>query len=97
MTSDGRRVSPVARRAAAAKNVNLDKVDGSGIGGKILKADVLSGDGTAPAAPEPDDDAKPLRGPAAMLAQAMNTSREVPTATSLRTAPVDVLDAKRKA
>ena len=32
-----------------------------------------------------------------MLAQAMNESRSVPTATSFRTLPVDVLDAKRKA
>ena len=32
-----------------------------------------------------------------MLAQAMNESRSVPTATSFRTLPVDVLDAKRRA
>ena len=32
-----------------------------------------------------------------MLAQAMNESRSMPTATSFRTLPVDVLDAKRKA
>ncbi len=42
-------------------------------------------------------EAKPLRGPAAMLAQAMNESREVPTATSFRTISVDTLDAKRRA
>ena len=40
---------------------------------------------------------KALRGPAAMLAQAMDESREVPTATSFRTIAVDTLDAKRKA
>ncbi|MDQ2940033.1 MAG: multifunctional oxoglutarate decarboxylase/oxoglutarate dehydrogenase thiamine pyrophosphate-binding subunit/dihydrolipoyllysine-residue succinyltransferase subunit, partial [Actinomycetota bacterium] len=40
---------------------------------------------------------KPLRGPAAMLANAMNESRTVPTATSFRTIAVDTLDAKRKA
>ena len=50
----------------------------------------------APAAAAPGE-AKPLRGPAAMLAQAMNESRSMPTATSFRTLPVDVLDAKRKA
>ena len=38
-----------------------------------------------------------MRGPAAMLAQAMDESREVPTATSFRTVAVDTLDAKRKA
>src|SRR5919108_939648 len=32
-----------------------------------------------------------------MLAEAMNESRSMPTATSFRTLPVDVLDAKRKA
>ena len=32
-----------------------------------------------------------------MLAQAMDESREVPTATSFRTIAVDTLDAKRKA
>ncbi len=53
-------------------------------------------------APQPDrcsppGETKPLRGPAAMLAQAMNESRSVPTATSFRTLPVDVLDAKRRA
>ncbi len=42
-------------------------------------------------------EAKPLRGPAAMLAQAMDESRAVPTATSFRTIAVDTLDAKRKA
>ena len=42
-------------------------------------------------------EAKQLRGPAAMLAKAMDESREVPTATSFRTIAVDTLDAKRKA
>src|SRR6201746_922925 len=40
---------------------------------------------------------KALRGPAAMLAKAMDESRAVPTATSFRTIAVDTLDAKRKA
>ena len=46
---------------------------------------------------QPRREAKQLRGPAAMLAQAMDESREVPTATSFRTIAVDTLDAKRKA
>ena len=89
------RVSPVARRIAAASGVDLNAVQGSGAGGKVTKADVLAaadGTGQAPAA-----EVKPLRGPAAILAQAMNESRSMPTATSFRTLPVDVLDAKRKA
>jgi 2-oxoglutarate dehydrogenase E1 component len=99
---DGKRASPVARRAAAANGVDLSAVSGSGPGGKVTKADVLAaanrGDGAA--APGPAltaGEAKPLRGPAGMLAQAMNESRSVPTATSFRTLPVDVLDAKRRA
>ena len=49
----------------------------------------------APAAAE--GEAKPLRGPAAMLAKAMEESRSIPTATSFRTLAVDTLDAKRRA
>ncbi len=82
----------------------MTSVRGTGIGGKITRDDVLmaagGGNGAAPsAAPAPPAEAetKVLRGPAGMLAQAMNESREMPTATSFRTLPVDVLDAKRKA
>ena len=84
--------------------MDLSAVQGSGPGGKVTKADVLAAangerardDGGA-RPPAPAGEAKPLRGPAGMLAQAMNESRSVPTATSFRTLPVDVLDAKRKA
>src|SRR6476659_1673401 len=105
--ADGTRASPVARRVAAASGVDLNAVEGSGPGGKVTKADVLAaanGEQSAaaptaprPAAVAPAGEAKPLRGPAGMLAQAMNESRSVPTATSFRTLAVDVLDAKRKA
>jgi 2-oxoglutarate decarboxylase len=102
---DGKRASPVARRAAAANGVDLSAIHGSGPGGKVTKADVLAaangGDGAGTAAPPRPSpaagEAKPLRGPAGMLAQAMNESRSMPTATSFRTLPVDVLDAKRRA
>ena len=98
---DGHRASPVARRVAAAEGVDLGKVTGSGPGGRITKADVLAangGDGAGAAAPTAEEgEAKPLRGPAAMLAKAMNESRSIPTATSFRTLAVDTLDAKRKA
>jgi 2-oxoglutarate dehydrogenase E1 component len=101
---NGGRASPVARRVAAKNGVDLTSVHGSGPGGKVTKADVLAaangGDGAiaAPARPAlAAGEAKPLRGPAGMLAQAMNESRSMPTATSFRTLPVDVLDAKRRA
>jgi 2-oxoglutarate decarboxylase len=64
----------------------------------VTKEDVVAaadggGNGAAPAVGE----AKQLRGAAAMLANAMDESRAVPTATSFRTIAVDTLDAKRKA
>ncbi len=94
---DGVRATPVARRVAAEHGVDLGSVSGSGPGAKVTKEDVLAasngGGTTAPAAGE----AKAIRGPAAMLASAMNESRAVPTATSFRTVAVDTLDAKRKA
>ncbi len=94
--SDEVRATPVARRVAEENGVDLASVDGSGPGSKVTKDDVLAaanGGGAAASTGE----AKALRGPAAMLAQAMGESREVPTATSFRTVAVDTLDAKRKA
>jgi multifunctional 2-oxoglutarate metabolism enzyme len=95
---NGVRATPVARRVAAEHGVDIGAVNGSGPGAKVTKDDVLAaadegnGAGAATAG-----EAKSLRGPAAMLAQAMGESREVPTATSFRTIAVDTLDAKRKA
>jgi 2-oxoglutarate dehydrogenase E1 component len=68
----------------------------------VTKDDVVAaadggGNGAGIAAPAGAGEPKALRGPAAMLAKAMDESRAVPTATSLRTIAVDVLDAKRRA
>ncbi|HEX7060251.1 MAG TPA: multifunctional oxoglutarate decarboxylase/oxoglutarate dehydrogenase thiamine pyrophosphate-binding subunit/dihydrolipoyllysine-residue succinyltransferase subunit [Solirubrobacterales bacterium] len=96
--SDGVRATPVARRVAEAAGVDLGSIDGSGPGAKVTKEDVLAAaNGEVPPAAARAGEAKALRGPAGMLAQAMNESREVPTATSFRTVAVDTLDAKRKA
>jgi multifunctional 2-oxoglutarate metabolism enzyme len=94
------RATPIARRVAAAQGVSLAGLTPTGLGGKVTKVDVLNGgngngNGAAPAATA--GEAKALRGPAAMLAKAMDESRAVPTATSFRTIAVDTLDAKRKA
>jgi len=95
---DGARATPVARRAARVNGVDLTGVKGTGAGGKITKSDVLSAEGNGAAAPAAiEGEAKPLRGPAATLARAMNESRSIPTATSFRELAVDTLDAKRKA
>jgi multifunctional 2-oxoglutarate metabolism enzyme len=93
------RATPLARRVAEAHGVDLASVSGSGPGAKVTKEDVLASDGGgngASAAPA-QGEAKQLRGAAAMLANAMDESRAVPTATSFRTIAVDTLDAKRKA
>ncbi|HEX6782574.1 MAG TPA: multifunctional oxoglutarate decarboxylase/oxoglutarate dehydrogenase thiamine pyrophosphate-binding subunit/dihydrolipoyllysine-residue succinyltransferase subunit [Solirubrobacterales bacterium] len=92
------KATPVARRVAEATGVDLGSVQGSGPGSKVTKEDVMAaadggGNGTVAAVGE----AKQLRGAAAMLANAMDESRQVPTATSFRTIAVDTLDAKRKA
>ncbi len=92
------RATPVARRVAEELGVDLGGIAGSGPGSKVTKEDVIAasnGGGAAPAAAPAE--AKALRGPAAMLASAMDESRAVPTATSFRTVAVDTLDAKRKA
>jgi 2-oxoglutarate dehydrogenase E1 component len=92
------RATPLARRVAEANGVDLASVSGSGPGSKVTKEDVLAADGggNGAAAVAAQGEAKQLRGAAAMLANAMDESRAVPTATSFRTIAVDTLDAKRK-
>ena len=92
--------TPVAARVASAHGVDVSSVRGSGPRGRVTKEDVLAavqGNG-APQAPAPPEAATalPIRGPAATLARFMDESRSIPTATSFRTLPVDVLDARRK-
>ncbi len=104
-TPSGVKASPVAARAAAAKGVDLEHVSGSGPSGRITKSDVLaaadrgSGNGAAtlPAtAAAGEEESKLLRGGAAALARYMSQSLSIPTATSFRTLPVTVLDARRR-
>ena len=92
--------TPVAARVASAHGLDLSTVQGSGPRGRVTKDDVLAavqGNG-APKAPAPPEGATavPIRGPAATLARFMDESRSIPTATSFRTLPVDVLDSRRK-
>jgi pyruvate dehydrogenase E2 component (dihydrolipoamide acetyltransferase) len=53
---DGRvRASPIARRMARDLNVELSRIEGSGPGGRIVKADVEAAAGEAPAAPRREE------------------------------------------
>jgi 2-oxoglutarate dehydrogenase E1 component len=99
--------TPVARRIAAAHGIDLAGLSGSGSRGRITKDDVLAAVDTnggpagrsapTPAAAPPEAEAIPIRGPAATAARFMNESRSIPTATSFRTIPVSLLDARRRA
>ncbi len=95
-----------ARRTAQRLDVDLARVRGSGPDGLILRSDVLAAaDGakrtlpsSAIALPPVPRDATvvALKGPAAALSGYMEQSLTIPTATSFRSVPVDVLDARRK-
>ena len=82
--TDGKRIfaSPLARRIAADKGLELSRIKGSGPHGRIVKADVLAATATAtpapsaaPAAPAPAPAAAPA-GPAAETVIAMYADRE---------------------
>jgi 2-oxoglutarate decarboxylase len=97
---EGSKITPVAKRVAAAHGIDLSDVHGSGPAGRIGKEDVLAavnGDanGAIATAPQPAG-ATLIKGASAMLARYMDESREVPTATSFRTITVTTLDARRK-
>ncbi len=98
---DGKRVSPVAARVAAAEGVDLSSVAGSGPAGRIVKADVLGAAATGNGAAQTNGAAsagerQQMKGAAAMLARYMDESRQIPTATSFRTLTVTVLDGRRR-
>ncbi len=59
------RASPVARKLAAERGVDLSTVEGTGPGGRILRLDVLSAEPMAAAAEEPEEEA-PAEEPEAM-------------------------------
>ncbi len=94
---EGMKVSPVAARVAAAEGVSLGALSGSGLGGRVTKADVLAAkDGTSAPLAAPAGSATAIRGGAAMLAKYMDESRAIPTATSFRTVTVTQMDGRRK-
>jgi 2-oxoglutarate dehydrogenase E1 component len=99
--------SPLARRAAARRGVDLRTVTGTGPAGLVRTGDVRAvppGGAATAAAPRPSTAAPlaaggaavELRGPAAALVEYMEQSRDIPTATSFRSLSVSVLDARRR-
>jgi 2-oxoglutarate dehydrogenase E1 component len=100
--------TPQARRIAQKRGVNLSAIRGSGPDGLILREDVENAPVSAsngaqrgpqlPQLPPLPSEAKvtTLKGPVAALASYMEQSLSVPTATSFRTIPVNVMDARRK-
>jgi len=98
LAAPGASASPLARRVAAADGIDLAQVTGTARGGRITKNDVLAaaaGNGS-PSAPTPTEARTLLKGGAAALARYMDESRQIPTATSLRTFTVTVLDQRRR-
>jgi multifunctional 2-oxoglutarate metabolism enzyme len=94
---DDLKVTPVARRVAEARGIDLSAIQGSGPAGRISKADVLAAETNgAPAVAAPAPEATPLKGASALLARYMDESRAIPTATSFRTITVTTLDDRRK-
>ncbi len=101
--------SPQAQRVARKLQVDINRVNGSGPQGLVLRADVvaqapslpkISGAGAAgaqPALPLPAGATiVPLKGPAAALIGYMEQSLTIPTATSFRTLAVETMDMRRK-
>ncbi len=93
------RASPIARRVAHETGVDLATVTGTGPGGFIRRSDVQHvgmSSGLADPAPPAGEELERLIGPAAALADYMDESRSIPTATTFRTISVQMLDAERK-
>jgi multifunctional 2-oxoglutarate metabolism enzyme len=95
--TNGGNATPVAARIASAHGLDVESITGSGPRGRVTKEDVLAAvEGNGAPAPADGAEVQPIRGPAATLVKFMNDSRSIPTATSFRTLPVDVLDGRRK-
>ena len=91
-------ISGTGPRGRVTKEDVLAAVEGNGAAEAAAPAAAAGAEDPAGAHPaEPGAPARqPIRGPAATLVKFMNDSRSIPTATSFRTLPVDVLDARRK-
>jgi pyruvate dehydrogenase E2 component (dihydrolipoamide acetyltransferase) len=89
--SDRVKASPLARRLAEAKGIDLATVSGSGPNGRVIKADIDGKAGASPApasapAPAPQAEAAPASAPAPQAAPAVDTDipHEVVKLSSMR-------------
>ena len=85
-------LSPIARRRAALAGLAPAAIGGTAPPPAAAPAPPNG----SPTTPAHGDAVTPIRGPHAALVEAMERSREIPTATSIRTVPVGLLDTRRK-
>jgi pyruvate dehydrogenase E2 component (dihydrolipoamide acetyltransferase) len=72
------KISPIARKIAESKNIDIYKITGSGPGGRIVKEDVTAFSETASAMPEGEIAVKsstPLKGMRKVIAERMSYSK----------------------
>ncbi len=73
-------VSPIVRKLAHDRGVDLNGLVGTGIGGRIRKEDVLSAANSAPAAAPSPAFAAPVSAPAAVAAPSVSSAPSAPSA-----------------
>jgi 2-oxoglutarate dehydrogenase E1 component len=88
--------SPLARRIAGEQGIDLAGVTGSGKRGRIEAADVAAAATGTAGDTGAGEQVVALKGPPAALANYMNESRSIPTATTFRTIAVGTLDIRRR-
>ena len=72
------KISPIARKIAESKNIDISKITGSGPGGRIVKEDVMAFSETASAMPKGEIAVKsstPLKGMRKVIAERMSYSK----------------------
>ncbi|MFG1999837.1 2-oxoglutarate dehydrogenase, E2 component, dihydrolipoamide succinyltransferase [Spirillospora sp. NPDC048911] len=85
-SGDGPYVTPLVRKLAAEHDVDLTKVNGTGVGGRIRKQDVLEAARAAKAAQAPAPQAPAAQAPAAPAAQAPRAAAPAPAAPTAEAA-----------
>ncbi|MGB3256556.1 MAG: 2-oxoglutarate dehydrogenase, E2 component, dihydrolipoamide succinyltransferase [Ornithinimicrobium sp.] len=90
-------VTPLVRKLAAKHDVDLDAIEGTGVGGRIRKQDVLDAAKAAESEPEPEPE--PEEAPAAETPPAQETSApkasSAPSASKSSAASDDAASARR--